>query len=206
MNTADFNHNDFSDGQASEADKTLLVRFFHKTDKKKGLPANAMPEFVEVEYIEIRIPGTRDAQACRPATLADKNRFPEHYDRFVRRIEAPSEGYPLTEWSAINRTLVEALSFLNVKTVEQLANVADSNITQIMGGYDFKARAKAWIEERSSNKTLAEENEKLKTRLAELEARMNVLMPESPPEMVVGDTELESDLDKPVAKKKRKVK
>ena len=164
MQTADFNHEDFEQGNQNRADQSLLVRFFHKTRKKKDQVAGAVPEFEEVVYVEIRIAGHRDPQACRPATPADINRFPRHHEAFMKRVEMPEEGFPLVEWPLMNRTMVEELSFMSIKTVEQLANLNDSALN-FQGASTFKRKAVEWLEERNSNSALASENAELKTVL-----------------------------------------
>ena len=170
MQTADFNHNDF--GQTNAADEQLLVKFYYKTRQKRGQAAGEIPEFEEVEYIEIRVAGQRDAQVARPANEADKQRFPRHYEAFKQRVTPPEEGYPLSEWASISRGMVEQLSFLHVKTIEQLANISDTNITNIQGGATFKRKAEEWLLERNSTKTLADENKELRAQIEALTAKV----------------------------------
>ena len=175
MQTADFNHEDFST-QSNKADESLLVKFFFKTRRKKGLAPHENAQFEEAEYIEIRVCGNRDPQACRPATHADKQRFPRHYAAFKARTEMPEDGFPLAEWPLINRSMVETLSFQHVKTVEQLANLNDSALGAIMGGQDFKRKAQEWLKDRNSNDSLARENDTLKSQMAEMQAQMAELL------------------------------
>ena len=179
MQTADFNHNDFSE-RGNAADENLLVKFFYKTRPKKGQQPHETPKFIEVEYIEIRVAGSRDPQACRPATDGDRQRFPRHYAAFKQRVELPEEGYPLAEWTMINRSMVETLSFMNVKTVEQLANLNDTHVSGIMGGSGFKRKAQEWLKERNSNDSLAKENVELRAEMAEMQASINALINAQP--------------------------
>ncbi len=145
MQTAEFNHEDFSN--TAEADKALMVRFYYKNvHNKLESQSEGRPIYREKMYIEIRIAGQRDIQAARPATHADKQRFPRHLEAFEKRVEPPTEGMPLIEWPKITRTMAEELSFLNVKTVEQLASMKDSNLQKIMGGYGFRDQAVKWLE------------------------------------------------------------
>lgn len=175
MQTADFNHNDFQQGQESRMDESLFVKFFlrERKDNEKTI-SEGRPIYKEVEYVEIRVAGKRDAQACRPATHADKQRFPRHYEAFQQRTELPIEGTPLSEWPQISRSQVEELAFLNVKTVEQLLEVSDTNITQLQGGYTLKRRAQEWLESASATKLIAEK-EQLQDRLNDQDSEMAVL-------------------------------
>ncbi len=174
MQQAEFNHNDFSN--TAEADKSLMVKFFYKNvqNKMESRKQNR-PIFKEKLYIEIRVPGQRDAQACRPATHSDKNRFPLHLEAFEKRTEPPTEGMPLNEWTMITRSQAEEFSFLNVKTVEQLASMKDTNIQQFMNGYKLRDQAVKWLE--THNKE-GEDREKaeLKAAVAKLTEQVEQLL------------------------------
>jgi hypothetical protein len=174
MQTANYNHNDFAN--TSEADKGLLVKYFYKERPDSAASAeNGYPTFKEVPYIEIRIPGQRDAQACRPASEADNQRFPAHYKAFLDRVEAPIEGMPLAEWPQVTRSQVEALAFNSIKTVEQLAAVSDTNISGFMGGYGLKAKAQKWLEMNSAE-TVDREKEEMRETIADMQAQIAELL------------------------------
>ena len=173
MQTADFNHNDFSN--TSEADKNLLVKMFTKeVQNKLESQAQGRAIFKEKTYIEIRIAGQRDAQACRPITHADKQRFPAHWEAYQKRVEPPTEGTPLSQWAVISRTQAEELAFINVKTVEQLSTVADTNIQNFKGGYGLREKAVKWLEnagieaDKRDKAEMRDEIEELKAQIAKL--------------------------------------
>ena len=191
MQQAEFNHNDFAD--TAEADKSLMVKFFYKErpDSAKSEELGR-PVFKEVAYIELRVAGQRDVQACRPATVADKQRFPRHFDAFERRVEAPTEGMPLSEWPQITRTQAEELAFLNVKTVEQMATVKDSNISNMMGGYSLREKAQKWLEV-NDKQSVDREKEELRGQVAELQAQMRQLLEQKAAPLSV-QTEIQTDL------------
>ena len=199
MQTADFDHSLFEPNN-NEGDKSLLVKFYSKPreDKAKSLE-EGRPIFVDVCYVDIRIAGSRTGHIARPATMADKARFPRHYQAFTNREEMPLEGTPLKEWAAITRSRVEELAFINVKTVEQLANMPDNNVAKLMGGNALKQKAKDWLETAKEKAgelkfkqladEMAEENDTLKEQLAkqgdmlaELTARLDASEKEAPAE------------------------
>jgi hypothetical protein len=173
------NPDDFATGREAEADANLLVKFFIKQrEDKDATQSEGRPIFKDTEYIEIRVPGKRDAQACRPATGRDKARFPRHYDAFKSRTEMPEEGTPLFEWPQISRSMVETLSFMQIKTVEQLVNAADNNLSAIHGGIALKQRAQEFLKYADQTKLIAEkealtaqlasQDEQLKSQAAQL--------------------------------------
>jgi hypothetical protein len=174
MQQADFNHEDFTNQR--EADKSLMVRFFYKNvENKMASKTQGRPIFREKTYIEIRVAGQRDVQACRPATHADKQRFPAHLEAFEKRMEPPTEGMPLTEWAKITRSQAEELAFKNVKTVEQLASMKDSNLQQFMNGYKLREQAIKWLET-NSEETDDREKAELKQQVADLQSQMAELI------------------------------
>lgn len=173
--TSDVDYTVFQQSQQSAQDENLMVRFFHKTreDKKKTEENNGVLHLKEVEYIEIRVPGERDPKACRPATFDDKQRFERHYEAFKARTKLPEEGFPIRDWAQVTSGMAEHLEFVNIKTVEQLANASDTNVAKIMNGLALKDKAKKFLEDRNSNDSLRAENEALNERLARLEALMD---------------------------------
>lgn len=172
----DVNHEDFAVGQESAQDAQLMVRFFMKPREDKAATLKeGRPVFHDREYVEIRVPGKRDAQACRPATHRDKKRFPRHYEAFKQRSQLPETGTPLSEWPQINRSQVEMLAFTGIKTVEQLAAASDTNIGSRLGGYALKQRAKDWLGSANTTQLIAN-NESLKTQVKSLEAKVQMLL------------------------------
>jgi len=172
MDTLEINHNDFSTGREAEADANLMVKFFMREKQSMTkTQEEGRPVFEDREYVEIRVPGKRDALACRPATYDDKQRFPRHYTAFKDRTELPQEGTPLAQWPIMTRSMVEELSFLKIKTVEQLVAMSDNDAGQIRGGLSLKQKAKAFLE--TSDKTkLINEKEALEQRLAKQDEEM----------------------------------
>jgi hypothetical protein len=174
----DANPDDFRPGNEQRMDEQLMVKFFLKEREDKAQTvATGSPKFKEVEYIEIRVPGKRGAQACRPATWRDKQRFSRHYEMFQKRVEMPEEGTPLGQWPQVTRSQVEELSFLAIKTVENVANMADVHAQKMHGGLMLKRRAAEWLEESNATALIAEK-EALQTRIADLEASMKAMMTE----------------------------
>ena len=174
MQTADFNHNDFTN--TAEADKNLMVRFFYKNvQNKMESQKQGRPIFKEKTYIEIRIAGQRDAQACRPVTHSDMQRFPKHFEAFTDRMEPPTEGIPLLEWPLITRSQAEELSFLHIKTVEQLATVKDGNMQNFMGGYALREKAVKWLEV-NDKESVDREKEDMRETIALMQEQITALL------------------------------
>lgn len=164
MAIAEFNVEDFDNRRQQEQDAKLLVKFYVKSKKDAQRSKDeGRAIFKDVEYIDIRIPGSRDG-AARPASHQDKQRFPKHYQAFKERAEVVEEGTPLSEWPPISRSTAEEMAFFNIKTVEQLASVNDTVAGQFMGAQMFKQKAKAWLEAAKEDLTVEKLTKELKKR------------------------------------------
>ena len=163
--------------QRSEADKNLLVKFYMKPRQDKAASLEkGRPIFKDVEYIDIKIPGNRNAGAGRPATDDDKKRFPDHYRAFKDRVtDAGMEGTPLSEWPLVSRSMAEELSFFHVKTVEQLVTMSDAQAAKFMGLGGIRQKAKIWLEASKREKPLWDMDEKIKAQAAQIEELQKAL-------------------------------
>ena len=169
MLALDTNPDHFKSSQASAMDDTLAVKFFYKP-KQDGAATEkeGRPIFTDIEYIDIKVAGKAHSQACRPATFADKQRFPRHYEAFKKRVEMPEEGTPLAEWPQISRSQAEELTFMNVKTVEQLVACSDTHINKMFGGMNLRNKAEEWLVHADASKVISDKLA-LEKRVAQLE-------------------------------------
>jgi len=164
----------------TQGDQYLAVRFFLKSKQNAAKSeAAGRPIYEDVEYIEIMQPGNKDSIIVRPATSIDKGRFPEHYSKWKARTSSDNEqqlvGTPLAEWAGVTRAQADELSFFNVKTVEQLANMADSNTTNMMGLGNLKEKARKYLES-SADQATVDALAALKAENAELRDMMKQFM------------------------------
>lgn len=192
MQIAEFDTDNFEAKNQSTEDKKLLVKFFIKPreDRRESLK-QGRPVFKDVEYIDKKIPGSRNTGISRPATARDKVQFADHYAAFKGRKELPSEGTPLIEWPLITRSMCEELAFIHIKTVEQLAGVADNHIGQFMGGMAKKQKAIDWLEVAADEAPML----KLKAELAERDERITKM--EGQIEQLLANQEGQTALQKP---------
>jgi hypothetical protein len=151
-------------------DDHLLVKFFMHPRKSQAKSEEAgRPIYQEEPYVQIMQPGNKDSIVIRPATDMDKHRFAEHFRKFeARESQDVVEGTLLDEWAGISRSQAEELKFLNVKTVEQLAGMSDSNAQNVMGLNMLKQKANKFMETAEANAT--------DEKFAALEAKYEALM------------------------------
>ena len=155
-----------------QGDEFLLVKFYIHPRISQGKSSEAgRPIYVDTPYISIMQPGNKDSIVIRPATDMDKNRFSSHWRKFQDRInddEIQMEGTLLEEWAGVSRAQCEELRYLHIRTVEQLANMSDSNTQGIMGINGLKTKANKFLESSKDSAT--------SDALAALEAKYEALL------------------------------
>lgn len=82
-----------------------------------------------------------------PVDQCDPVRFPKAWDRFAKKGQKVTQGWDITQWSAINRSFAETLKAQNIHTVEALAALTDASATNVMGGLKWRNLAKAALSE-----------------------------------------------------------
>ena len=122
--------------------------------------------FVDKPHIRIRVAGYDKDEFFGPVTNQMKERFPEEWDAFQRKVEAPSVGTPVGNWPHLfsQPSQVKNLLSLGFRTVEDLAAAADMALQKIgMGGYKLRDEARKYLSQSQTQADVA--------RLEELEAK-----------------------------------
>ena len=172
MQQADFDVSDFNSREAG--DKSVYVKFYIRpviNDTESD--AAGRPIYHDKEYIEIRTPGNTTNVIQRPVTDMDKKRFQAAYREFKAGAEEQTGGgTPLTEAPWITRSQVEELSYLRIRTLEQLSQVGDDVCTRIPGLHKLKERAKAMVahaEKQAPFLVIQRDNEEMRNRMEAME-------------------------------------
>lgn len=167
-----------------DVDKSLFVRFerIAKLNKARSygekilndenqvvheIVGSGKPEFDNVDYILIQIPGDKDCINHRPATFClgvaklsdpkvlkapcraprleecDVHRFVDEFERYKAGQEDQTEGTSLRSWPGIDPASVEELAFYKVFTVESLSELNDSNAAKF---FALRQRARDFLE------------------------------------------------------------
>lgn len=142
---------DVIDEQRTEArwagDDRLFVRFSVEPllNPFKSTEAGR-PIYDEVEMITIISPGNRLSSVHAIVDDTYKARFRDKYRRWKQGLAEEVSGTPLEAWGKLGVSQVAELKALNIRTVEQLAAMSDSdgNAT-MMGFYGLKEAAQNFI-------------------------------------------------------------
>jgi hypothetical protein len=213
MQTAEYNHQDFEAQGSSEADKQLMVKFLLKPKRNNAKSIEAGRDiFDDTEYVDIRVMGNNNTHVCRVATYADRQRFPQHYEMFKRRVEPAESGTPLATFPVVPASMVEQLSFLNVKTVEALVGMSDNDVSKVMGLSSIKEKAKKFMEYSdkaavlNQAEALETENTGLKAKIADQEDRLAKLEKMIAQQAIakVEEETVEPEVEQPKAKSPRR--
>ena len=157
-------------------DESLLVKFFVQAEQDATASlAAGRPIFRDREFIDIRIPGSRDNIVIRKARETDKQRFPRHYMAFKQRQGNDAEtvvGTPLEMWPILTRSQVEEFKFFNIRTIEQLAAASDAVGQKFVGFQALKQRATTFIEAASAAAPISQMQEQINDLRAQLNAAL----------------------------------
>jgi hypothetical protein len=133
--------------------------------------------YKDVEWVTINIVGNNLTKVSRPVTEEDKRRFSNYYNAFANQSVQLNVGTPLTEWSLIGKAQAMTLKSMNIHTVEQLAAVADGNLSWM--GARASANENAGISKvQAENEQLRRDMEALKNQMAALGKPKKLTLPQ----------------------------
>jgi len=153
-------------------DNKVIARFYvHAREDEAASAREGRPIFREMEYVEIMAPGNLNNIVRRPASDADRQRFPGAYRAFKAGVGDFVDGTPLCEVIWITKGQVAELSYNGIRSLEQLAEVADTVCARIPGLMTLREKARKYLEVSKDSARftkLEKENEDLKNQIASL--------------------------------------
>jgi hypothetical protein len=173
-----------------DQDSKLFVTFSLKPhpDKEKT-KAEGRPIYSPREYVTIMVPGDKLNVISRPVSDIDRRRFAPKYAAFQAGQAQAESGTPLESVPWISREQVEELKYFNVRSLENLANLADVHAQRFMGINALRQKARDHIqlakEQAPALRLTAElrqRDEKIAQQdklLAELAAKVEALTPKA---------------------------
>lgn len=127
---------------------TIVTFDLHPVHMKAQSEKEGHPIYEDRVYVKIVQPLNRNSEVHRPATEDDKRRWPIRWRQFQEGQEQIGTGTPLKEWALISPAQIMMLIGMGVKTVEQLADVSDVNLSNLgMGARDLRTKAQTWLEQ-----------------------------------------------------------
>jgi len=154
----------------------LYAEFYmHPVQNQAASEEEGRPIYEEQEYIRIMVPGDKSTVIERPVRMGstpvhDNHKFAREYAAFTQNGTQGLTGTPLKEWPQMSRSQVKELEFFNVHTVEQLAEMADSNIQNFRGMAEKKQAAINYLEAAHDGAPMVKLESELKKRDNEIDA------------------------------------
>jgi len=157
-------------------DSRLYVEFtmeaIHQTARSEE---EGRPIFKDVPHVHIHFPGDRTKQIFRPVKFeddmqgpADPRRFPKQWAAFEAQQEQVQDGTPIEQWGPLTKSQAMEFKAMHIHTVEQLAGIADSNLSWL-GARELRDKAAAWLKQAESGKEALRLQGELEKRDADIE-------------------------------------
>ncbi|TXH52541.1 MAG: hypothetical protein E6Q97_15465 [Desulfurellales bacterium] len=144
-------------------------------------PETGLPKYRTVELVDLLIPGDKNNTPTKRVTPEIKQRFAREYALWKAQGQASDaqlgDGLPLNQWPQIPKELAAGLAHANVFTVQQLANLSDTQcqIRGTIGLRKYRDMAAAFISASAAAAPIAEltkKNEALENQMALMKRQM----------------------------------
>lgn len=133
--------------QIPEERGTIVTFDLHPFHMKAASDAAGHPIYEDRVYVRIVQPANRNSEVHRPATDADKQRWPIRWRQFQEGQEQIGTGMPIKQWPVLSPAVAMMLAAQGVKTVEQLADVPDVGLKNLgMGALEWRTKAQQWLQ------------------------------------------------------------
>jgi hypothetical protein len=154
-----------------------LVVFFHaqQVPHNHRTKIENRPVFVEKIFITKIVPGDNKLIIDRPMRMEDMEEFPREWALWEQKRQNIVPGTPIESWSILSDTQKAEFKALNIYTIEQFANLPDSNASKIMGFNDLRVKAKAFLSAAQDAELMAKLREETDAKLASQEAEIERL-------------------------------
>ncbi len=156
----------------------IFVRFYSDAvEIKAESEKEGRPIFKDMAHIQKIIPGDQTNVIERVAKEHDMRMFPKQWEDYQRQNKEGVTGTPLEQWPQITRSQVKEAKYLEVHTVEQMAELSETSCQRLgMGFIELRNKAKAYLQaaqgtaaataQEAENQRLRDEMEALKAQIA----------------------------------------
>jgi hypothetical protein len=159
-----------SDGRQRDDDRGVVANFFLDKVLLGFKSREAGREIYEDrEFVSIRVKGQDKMEVVREVTEQDKQRFGQQYWRFKQGQEQAKVGTPIERLPGMTPSTIHLYKQNNIKTIEDLSEVADSNLQNLgPGARELQRQAQEFISNgKVANLALEKKVEEQATALSE---------------------------------------
>lgn len=159
-----------------------VVPHFYMDSVLDGIASNKAGRLIyrSVEMVLLTFAGANGQTIRRKVLDHDRKEYAPYYEAFKKgNQEMVIDGTDLRNWPMIDRAQAETFAAMQVRTVEQLANLSDSQLMGMgMGAHKLRSKAQDWLAISSNTAEgmrAAEKNRELEAANADLAARVKDL-------------------------------
>jgi hypothetical protein len=160
-----------------EDNRGKMAVFFHTVQVQNNFKTmtEKRPIFEEKIFLKKLVPGDSTLVVDRPMREQDVEEYPIEWARFEQKKEQKVSGTPIDVWSAISETQKAEFKALNIFTIDQFAQLADSVGNKIMGFNDLRDKARAFIAAAKDSAVFDKIRAETDAKLAQQEEEMSQL-------------------------------
>lgn len=155
------------------------IFFIEPVPDEKATEAAGAVRMREQEMVRIQIAGDMLNVATAPVDAAVKERFATQYETWkTKRQGRHIDGTPLKNWPLISAIRIAEFEAVGIFSVENLAEVADTNVVKLADGRVWREKAVAWLKSAKDNGVAAKyaaENERLKSDMSDMQKQIDGL-------------------------------
>jgi hypothetical protein len=147
-------------------------------------PSPEMPIAKETDYVSFSAVGNAKYQVTR-MRIVDAQRdltglwdvIKPHFEAWKKGEELPEHGTPLAAWNGCTAAMAKTLKSFDVRTVEDIADLTESQVQKIgLGGlYAVRQAAKRWVEAQGTRDIAAALGEK-DAQIEQMQEQLAALM------------------------------
>jgi hypothetical protein len=154
-------------GMGPGHDDKLHVHFYMKPriDIAESTKQNR-PIYKDVPFVTVMIPGDKNNIVTAEVWDLHIRRWPQHWAQFQAGVKDQVVGTPLKVAPFLTEAHIEELAYFKIRTIEQLANLSDTNMT-FMGAREMSDAAKKYLLTVNGNEALLERIKALEAQLAQ---------------------------------------
>ena len=159
----------------------IIIIFFNDDEYDEVRSGDlGRPYYNQTEKYKKIIPGDRLSVPEGYVSDVERNEYPAEYAAFKRQSEIAEDGLPVEHWPLLTSGQVASLKYQNIMTVEQIAELSDTQLSNIgIGARSLRTQAQAYLEAAKTGAVparLVTENEELRGQVGILTERMEAFV------------------------------
>lgn len=150
----------------------LRARFYdHPKLNVANSEQSGHASYEDVVMVELTVIGAKNESVSKVATDELKQRFPREWAEYNGERFNDANATPLTVIDGFTPARIKEFEGLGIRSVQELANVADGNIMKVREGLALKQAAVKWLEgaELAKREVTVDQIEELQDRVSQFE-------------------------------------